>query len=118
MGGDPEVLRIVSQHLRSLGYEAVEAGSAIEALHVLSIDDDFDLLVTDAMLPHEITGMELERRVRRAFGSRIKVLVTDCLKEDVFRQHGTFKEIIPRPPKPDRYKELIWALKGALDIHV
>ena len=90
VGGDPEVLRLVSLQLRTIGYEVVKAESATEALHILSIDDDFDLLVTDFMLPHEITGMELERRVHRAFGSRIKVRVAhECLEEDILRQHGT-----------------------------
>jgi CheY-like chemotaxis protein len=59
-----------------MGYEVVEVRSTAEALHILSLDDSFDLLFTGLMLHQEITGLELARRVRRAFGSRIKVQLT------------------------------------------
>jgi CheY-like chemotaxis protein len=73
---DPDALRLVSWQLRSMGYEVVEARSTTEALHILSLDEGFDLLLTGVMLHQEITGLELARRVRRAFGSRIKVILT------------------------------------------
>ncbi len=73
---DPEALRLVSWQLRSMGYEVVEAKSTTEALHILSLDESFDLLFTGLMLRHEVTGLELARRVHRAFGSRLKVQLT------------------------------------------
>jgi len=112
---DPEVLRLVSWQFRSMGYEVVEAGSATQALHILSMDESFDLLFTDVMPHHEMTGLELARRVRRAFGSRIKVLLAPgYLKDDILRQHGTSGDEIPLLSKPYTRESLIRALTGVL----
>lgn len=116
---EPDVLRLVSWQLESLGYEVVEAGSAAEALHILSMDDNFDLLFADVLLPGDITGLELARRVRRAFGSRIRVLLTSgYLKEDIFRQGGPPSGgEIPLLPKPYTREGLTRAIEDVLGAH-
>jgi PAS domain S-box-containing protein len=58
---EASVLRTTSSILRAAGYRVVEAASPSEAL--LAATRDFDLLVSDIVLP-SITGRELAKRIR------------------------------------------------------
>jgi hypothetical protein len=58
---EASVLRATSAILRSAGYRVVEAASPSEAL--LAATRDFDMLVSDIVLPG-ITGRELAKRIR------------------------------------------------------
>ena len=59
---EPDVRRLVSTQLASLGYEAATASTGPEALQVLSTDPDFDVLFTDVVMPGGMNGVELARR--------------------------------------------------------
>ncbi len=111
---EPHVLTFVSAQLESLGYEVTGVTSGLEALRVLEVRRDFDLLFTDVVLPQGISGVDLARRVRD-MGLRTKVLLTSGYAEEVFEQHG-------RPPtdvlllrKPYRWKDLAEMLRHVLD---
>ena len=51
--------------IASLGYQAVSAGSALDAMAVLESDDVPDLLITDIVMPGGVGGFELARRARK-----------------------------------------------------
>jgi CheY-like chemotaxis protein len=111
---EPHVLTFVSAQLESLGYEVTGVTSGLEALRVLEVRRDFDLLFTDVVLPQGISGVDLARRVRD-MGLRTKILLTSGYAEEVFEQHG-------RPPadvlllrKPYRRKDLAEMLRHVLD---
>ncbi len=112
---DANVRQLVSWQLQGMGCAVVEAGSATEALHILSINDSFDLLFTDVVLSDGISGLELARRVHRAFGSRIKVLLTSgYLKEDLFQEYGPPEEEMRLLPKPYTRDQLAAAIQDVL----
>ena len=112
---EADVRQLVTWQLRGMGYDVVEAGSATEALHILSIKDDFDLLFTDVVLSDAISGLELARRVLRAFGSRTKVLLTSgYLKEDLFQEYGLPGREMPLLPKPYTREQLAAAIQGVI----
>lgn len=110
------MLQLVCRQMRSFGYEVVEARSATEALQILSVDDNsFGLLFTDVVLPDELSGIELARRARRAFGRELKVLLTSGYpKDEIVQRYGPSDEDIPLLTKPYTREELATALRSVL----
>jgi CheY-like chemotaxis protein len=66
---------MVSESLRQAGLDVFEASDADEALEVLSVAGDPDVLVTDVKMPGSLDGLELASRVREA-RPRVKVVIT------------------------------------------
>lgn len=56
---DPDVRKMATAQLRTLGYEIVEAHDAESALDVLRAGRTIDLLFTDVVMPGDMTGLEL-----------------------------------------------------------
>jgi len=48
----------------SAGYEALEAGDADEAIHILESRDDIDLVFTDVQMPGTMDGIKLSHYIR------------------------------------------------------
>jgi len=57
---DPRVARSTLSSLEELGYRVTACDSGAEALAIMARDGDFDLVITDVMMP-EMTGPELVR---------------------------------------------------------
>src|SRR4028118_1705220 len=99
---EPMVRKLVSSQLESLGYEVTAVASGAEALKQLALDDsfNFDLLFTDAVMPEGVSGIELARRVRRAFGSDLKVLLTSGYPREALEEADQLNADLPLLPKP------------------
>jgi putative nucleotidyltransferase with HDIG domain len=73
---DEEAIReIVSSMLTSAGYACTQAGSGLEALHILNAGAQFDLLLSDLMMP-ELDGLGLLERVKERFPDMPVIMVT------------------------------------------
>jgi CheY-like chemotaxis protein len=48
----------------SAGYEALEAVDADEAIHILELRDDIDLVFTDVQMPGTMDGIKLSHYIR------------------------------------------------------
>ncbi len=72
---DPAVLETVSDGVNALGYRALTAHNAVEALGILRQDEPIDLLFTDIAMPGGMNGIELARQARQ-LRQDIKVLLT------------------------------------------
>jgi signal transduction histidine kinase len=72
---DPAVLETVSDGVNALGYRALIAHNAVEALGILRRDEPIDLLFTDIAMPGGMNGIELARQARQ-LRQDIKVLLT------------------------------------------
>lgn len=105
---DDEVLiRMSSADLLSdLGYTVVDAGSAEEALRLVAEGQQFDILVTDHLMPG-LTGVELAQELRKA-NPTLPVLIVSGYADI----EGVDPDI-PRLVKPFRLRELA-AMLGAL----
>ena len=114
---EPAVLQFVSSQLESFGYEVTAVRSGPEALQVLSLDDSFDLLFTDLVMPGGVSGVELARRVRRAFGSDLKVLLTSGYPQDEVEKVWQPDADMLLLRKPYRRQELEKAVQEALGPH-
>ena len=60
---DVVTLKVVSQMLKSLGYEATAAQDGAKALNLMITHDGFQLVLTDINMP-KMDGWELARRIK------------------------------------------------------
>src|SRR5512142_2123636 len=73
---DEEAIReIVSSMLTSAGYACTQAGSGLQALEILSAGSQFDLLLSDLMMP-ELDGLGLLERVKERYPDMPVIMVT------------------------------------------
>lgn len=72
---DPAVCRIVAKLLRRMGYCALRAHSADDALALLEGTSHIDLVLTDQVMPG-MSGVELVARVRSRWPSMPAVLMS------------------------------------------
>ncbi len=88
---DEETVRkFVERVLREAGYKTAVAAVGPEAIAVAATLDQFDILVTDVMMP-QMTGDELARRLRQS-EPRIKVLYLTGFSDKLFKEKVTLWE--------------------------
>lgn len=106
---DPEVLELVSQFVVSFGYQVKLASSGAEALAIVDDHADFDLLITDVMMPG-LDGFTLARlaRIRQPLLKIIYISGYSAQLRDVGEIFG------PLLPKPFRAATLKQAMSEAL----
>ncbi|MET1754202.1 PAS domain S-box protein [Novosphingobium sp. RD2P27] len=101
---DEDLVRMsTADMLNDLGYAVVEAASAEEALLLLGGDTQFNLLVTDHLMPG-ISGTELAREVRTITPSMPVLLVSG------YAEYDGVDPDLPRLTKPFRKDELAISL--------
>lgn len=110
---NPNVRKTVVRQLHDLGYKTLEADSGASALQLVEEGADFDLLLTDVVMPGGITGYQLvdELRARRP---DLKVLFTSGYTE--LARSGD--QPTPKDPllsKPYRKQDLGRAVRAVLD---
>lgn len=112
---DDELVRNhVNSLLTSLGYRASVAASAPEALALFDADTDFDLLLTDIILPSGMNGRELAEAVSlRKPG--IEVLYMSGFTDGTLDREGQLPVHIEFLAKPFKARELAMALRRVLD---
>lgn len=112
---DDELVRNhVSSLLTSLGYRASVAASAPEALTLLDAGADFDVLLTDIILPGGMNGRELAEAVSlRKPG--IQVLYMSGFTGGTLDLEGQLPDHIEFLAKPFKTGELAKALRKVLD---
>lgn len=106
------VRRMVVNMLESLGYEVHQAEDGRAALEILRLPGKIDLLFTDMVMPHGMTGQDLFDQAR-TYRPDLKVLFTSG-----YSQH--FLDTGARPPgpllsKPYRKDKLAVAVRALLD---
>ncbi|WP_246337911.1 ATP-binding protein [Azospirillum oleiclasticum] len=91
---DPIVAAVMAAAVVELGYQVSRASSAEEALAILSDGEPVDLLFTDVVMPGEMSGLDLARKVRRTRPD-LPVLVTTGYSEEIAQGSGF--HILPKP---------------------
>ena len=61
---EPNIRSFVVINLKRAGYETIEAGDGEEALELIRKNPDIKVALLDIMLPGEIDGFEVCRRIR------------------------------------------------------
>jgi signal transduction histidine kinase len=106
-----DLLDIMSTMLTLSGYQVRCARNGAEALRMLKTED-FDLLLSDIMMPNGINGIELAREARR-LNKGIKVLLASGYAGEVLERHKAVGEF-PLIDKPFYMSELAARLRSIL----
>lgn len=104
------LLDMMEELLKSLGYQTLKARSGPEALAILDRGEEFDLLLTDIVMPG-IGGFELAKRVRQ---HRPEVAVVYMSGYAGFGESEMGEVVAPLVRKPSPPAELSAALSSAL----
>jgi CheY-like chemotaxis protein len=106
-----DLLDLTSAMLTKAGYQVRCARNGAEALQLLS-GEEFDLLLSDIVMPNRVNGIELAREARR-LNRRIKVLLASGYAGDVLERYQAVGEF-PIIDKPFRMSELAKRLGSML----
>lgn len=107
------VRKTVLRQLHGLGYRTVEADSGARAVELAAGGLDFDLLLTDVIMPGGMTGYQLADELR-AERPGLKVLFTSGYTE-LAASSGSAARSDPLLSKPYRKQDLGRAVRTVLD---
>ncbi len=82
-----DVLMSLAAQLTNLGYRVIEAEDGAAALAVLADEQQIDLLFTDVVMPGELSGLELARKIL-LLRPGLKVLYTTGYSEEIVSEAG------------------------------
>jgi signal transduction histidine kinase len=106
-----DLLDLTSAMLTKSGYQVRCARNGTEALRMLQ-SEEFDLVLSDIVMPNGINGIEVTREARR-LNKRIKVLLASGYAGDVLERHQAVGEF-PIIDKPFRMSDLAARLRSIL----
>jgi signal transduction histidine kinase/ActR/RegA family two-component response regulator len=102
---DDQVLELVIENIRMLGYRVLSARNAAAALAILRSEEPIDLMFSDVVMPGGMNGMQLATEAKQLRPS-LKVLLTSGYPANaVAAQHG-FADRSPILAKPYRSEDL------------
>ncbi|OMI14636.1 hybrid sensor histidine kinase/response regulator [Bradyrhizobium brasilense] len=107
-----DILEVTSEMLTMRGYQVSCARSGAEALRMLQSDQEFELLLTDIVMPNGMSGVELARDARR-LRHGIKILLTSGYARDALQRHNAVDEF-PIIRKPFRLTELARSIQAVM----
>ena len=110
---DKLVRNYVLTQLHSLGYIALEAGNAAEALALVNAGRHFDLLFTDIIMPGVMNGRQLADEIASRRPDS-KVLYTSGYTENAIIHHGRLDTGVLLLAKPYRKSDLAGMIRKAL----
>lgn len=110
---NPDVSRVTCERLAALGYTVRPVENATAALAALADGGSIDLVFSDIVMPGELSGIELARRLRAADPSR-RIVLTSGFAEEIVRGEGRPPLEFPVLRKPYALAELADAIADAL----
>lgn len=112
---DENVRAYTVEVLRELGYCVIEAGDGPTALAALdAAPEPIDLLFTDVVLPHGMTGAVLANEAH-AKRPDLKILFTTGYARNALVHHGRLDPGVQLLPKPFTYTDLAAKVREMLD---
>jgi PAS domain S-box-containing protein len=110
---DSMVRKYVMTQIQSLGYAALEAANAAEALTIVNATETIHLLFTDVIMPGAMNGRQLVDEALKRRPS-LKILYTSGYTENAIVHHGRLDTGVLLLTKPYRKSELARMLRLAL----
>jgi len=108
---EPRLVRLVHEIMTAVGYDVLSARDGKEALEVLAIEEP-DLVLLDIMLPGDMDGYDVCRRVREF--SAVPVVMLTAKTREVDMLEGFDVGADDYLTKPFNAKELIARVKAVL----
>jgi PAS domain S-box-containing protein len=110
---DADLRALLLRVLKSLGYEVLEADSGEPALEILRSPAEIDLLLTDIVLPNQMSGRELAEEALQARPD-LRVIYMSGYTEDEILHHRHPGDGIQFLQKPFRKADIARAVCRAL----
>ncbi len=111
---DEGVRSITVQFLEALGYRALTASNAQEALQVTA-GAPVDLVISDVVMPGGMSGVDLARELRRRHPAICVILASGyAAGSEIFRKADGIQEF-PVLSKPYQHSDIARAVRAALD---
>jgi len=107
----PQVVRLVSEVLKAAGYQVLTAGDGKHALEIVSLEQP-DLVLLDVLLPGDMDGYEICRRLREFSAVPIIMLTAKARDADIL--NGFDAGADDYLTKPFNAKELLARVKAVL----
>lgn len=109
----PEILEIMRLTLTKAGHRVTVARSGDEALKIFKAGAEFDLLITDQVMPGALKGADLSKALRRQRPDLKVIFMTGYASKETLEGGGIRQDDI-RLSKPVQRVELISAVDAAL----
>jgi signal transduction histidine kinase len=110
---DPWFRRTTAELLREFGYTVFQASSGQKALDILDEGKKIDLVLTDIVMPGELDGRDVVRRLRMA--RNIPAIYLSSYPEVVGESDQDFDQSVPFLHKPVARDELARCIRRLLD---
>jgi CheY-like chemotaxis protein len=108
---EPDLLAAAAELFRSIGYEVVTASNGADAVEILKQGAEIDIVFSDIVMSHGMSGLELARQVRHLHPD-IKVVLASGYPLGVLRrEHGDLSDFT-FVHKPYRLADLAKALRA------
>jgi len=108
---EPRVVRLVSEVLKTVGYQVIAAASGKSAIEMVALEQP-DLLLLDILLPQGPDGYEICRRIREF--SEVPVIMLTAKAQETDMLHGFDVGADDYLTKPFSAKELVARVKAVL----
>lgn len=110
---EPEIVKLQSHLLASLGYRPVVTDNAVEALNLFrNCPERFDLVITDQVMP-DLSGTDLARQIHQTHPNQ-PVLLCTGFSENFSPEQLTAVGIMAVLRKPVTRRDLAFAIRNVL----
>ena len=108
---EPRVVRLVSEVLKAVGYQVVAATSGQAALEMAALEQP-NLVLLDILLPHDLDGYEVCRRIREFSDVPVIMLTAKAQESDMLQGFDVGAD--DYLTKPFSAKELLARVRAVL----
>jgi two-component system KDP operon response regulator KdpE len=108
---EPRVMRLVSEVLGAVGYRVIGAASGEAAIEMLALEQP-DLVLLDILLPHDLDGYQVCRRIREFSDVPVIMLTAKARDDDILAGFDAGAD--DYLTKPFNAKELVARVKAVL----
>lgn len=111
---EEELTEIAAEMLKSVGYQILTCGSALEAMDILDTSNKVDLVFSDLVMPGKLNGADL-RKVAKMLRPAIRFLLTSGYSGKILADDKAADLTGSLLTKPYSKTELTRAVRRALD---
>lgn len=108
---EPRVMRLVSEVLKAVGFQVISAASGEPAIEMVALEQP-DLVLLDILLPHDLDGYEVCRRIREFSDVPVVMLSAKARENDLLTGFDVGAD--DYLTKPFNSKELVARVKAVL----